>query len=133
LFFGRLELPEFAPEQEVVRALRFDVDEKQIAIEVLVDPLSIEADEQMLRQAVFNLVLNAIQAANPKGEIKIQARKQSSSEAFLEISDNGPGVALEHRGEMLLRHYGHDSAPVGSPLDQAHGAELAERLAHRRT
>ncbi len=32
------------------------------------DPLTIEADEQLLRQALFNLVLNAIQAVPPAGK-----------------------------------------------------------------
>src|SRR5438034_7309885 len=41
------------------------------------------------------------------------------------------GHALEHRGKMLLRHDSDDSAPVRPPFDQAHGAELAERLPDR--
>jgi signal transduction histidine kinase len=90
---------------EVVRALRYDTDEKQIAIEVLAESLLIEADEQMLRQAVFNLVLNAIQAVNPKGQITISARKETSAEASLEISDNGPGIAPEHRGEIFKPYF----------------------------
>jgi signal transduction histidine kinase len=101
----RAAVPLVAVVEEVVRALRYDTDEKQIAIEVLAEPLLIEADEQMLRQAVFNLVLNAIQAVNPKGQITIAARKQNFAEASLEISDNGPGVAPEHQGEIFKPYF----------------------------
>ncbi len=116
--------------EEVVRALRFDVEEKQIGIQVLVDPFIIEADEQMLRQALFNLVLNAIQAANSKGEIKIQARKHASSEAFLEISDNGPGVASEHRTEIFKPYFTTHQKGTGlglavvQQITLAHGWEI---------
>ena len=47
---------------EVVRALTHDLEEKQIRLQVTGDPLAIEADEQLLRQVLFNLLLNAIQA-----------------------------------------------------------------------
>src|SRR5438876_2936111 len=48
--------------QEVVRALNYDLEEKHIRVEVKGEPLTIEADEQLLRQALFNLLLNAVQA-----------------------------------------------------------------------
>ncbi|HNU99349.1 MAG TPA: histidine kinase dimerization/phospho-acceptor domain-containing protein, partial [Verrucomicrobiota bacterium] len=44
---------------EVVRALGFDVEEKKVRLEVTHDMPSVEADEQLLRQALFNLLLNA--------------------------------------------------------------------------
>jgi signal transduction histidine kinase len=101
----RAAVPLVAVVEEVVRALRYDTDEKQIGIEVLAEPLAIEADEQMLRQAVFNLVLNAVQAVNLKGQITISARKPSSAEASLQISDNGPGIAPEHQGEIFKPYF----------------------------
>jgi signal transduction histidine kinase len=51
---------------EVARALNYDIEEKKIQLEVLVESVVIEADEQLLRQALFNLVLNAIQAVRPR-------------------------------------------------------------------
>jgi len=87
--------------QEVVRALSYDVEEKGIQLQVVGDQLSIEADEQLLRQALFNLLLNAIQAVEPKGEIQIVAGKRDAAEAFLEIRDNGPGVPPSQRSEIF--------------------------------
>jgi signal transduction histidine kinase len=90
---------------EVARALGFDIEEKKIRLEMKGDQVSIEADEQMLRQVLFNLVLNAIQALGEGGEIQIVTRRQSASEASLEIRDNGPGVPAERRTEIFKPYF----------------------------
>ncbi len=74
---------------EVVRALQCDVDDKNIRLQVSGDALTIDADEPLLRQALFNLLLNAIQAVSAGGEIHVVTRQQGP-EASLEIRDNGP-------------------------------------------
>jgi len=94
-----LSLP--AAVQEVVRALNYDLEEKQIQLQIKVEPLTIEADEQLLRQALFNLLMNAIQAVASDGEIVIVAGRQNSAECFLEIRDNGPGVPPDRRKEIF--------------------------------
>ena len=86
---------------EVVRALSYDIEEKKVHLEVKGEPLSIEADEQLLRQTLFNLLLNAIQAIDVGGKIQIVAEKRDASEAVLEIRDNGPGVPPELREEIF--------------------------------
>jgi signal transduction histidine kinase len=90
---------------EVARALNYDLDEKKVKLQVAADPLTIEADEQLLRQALFNLVLNATQAVPEKGEIQIRAGRQNHNGAFIEIADNGPGVALENRNEIFKPYF----------------------------
>ena len=115
---------------EVARALNYDIEEKKIQLEVLVESVVIEADEQLLRQALFNLVLNAIQALPPKGVIRIRASRRSNEEAFIEISDNGPGVPPEDRGEIFKPYF--TTHPEGTGLGlsvvqqivQAHGWEI---------
>jgi two-component system sensor histidine kinase HydH len=81
--------------------LNYDIEEKKVRIEVKAEPLSIEADEQLLRQALFNLLMNAIQAVDSSGEIIVAAGRQNNGEAFLEIRDNGPGVPPERRKEIF--------------------------------
>jgi signal transduction histidine kinase len=86
---------------ELRRALSYDIDEKQIAFTLEGDPLTIEADEQLLRQALFNLLMNAIQALDIGGAIHILTGKTNADEAFLEIRDTGPGVPPERRQEIF--------------------------------
>jgi signal transduction histidine kinase len=97
-----LSLP--AAVQEVVRALNFDMEEKKVKLEVKDEPVSVEADEQLFRQMLFNLLLNAVQALEPGGEIQVITGKKGA-EAFLEIRDNGPGVPLERRKEIFKPYF----------------------------
>ena len=90
---------------EVVRALGPDLEEKAIHFQVQPDLPAIEADEQQLRQALFNLLINAIQAAAKGGEILISGAKRNSSGAFFEIRDNGPGVPPDRRTEIFRPYF----------------------------
>ena len=90
---------------EVSRALSYDIEEKKVRLEIGGEPLTIEADEQMLRQVLFNLVLNAIQALGEGGEIQIVTQKRNASGAVLEVRDNGPGVPLERRKEIFKPYF----------------------------
>jgi signal transduction histidine kinase len=85
--------------------LNYDLEEKHIKLQVQGEQLSIQADEQLLRQALFNLLLNAIQAVNGAGEIQISAQRSSTSEASLEVRDNGPGVPIERRTEIFKPYF----------------------------
>jgi signal transduction histidine kinase len=91
--------------KEVVRALNYDIDEKKVKLEVKGEPLSVEADEQLFRQALFNLLLNAVQALPVGGEITIVTGRRNASEAFLEVRDNGPGVLPENRREVFKPYF----------------------------
>lgn len=90
---------------EVVRALGYDLEEKAIQLTVQPDLPRIEADEQLLRQALFNLLLNATQALDRGGEIRVTATRSGESALTLDISDNGPGVAPEHRKEIFKPYF----------------------------
>jgi signal transduction histidine kinase len=90
---------------DVVRALSYDIEEKAIKVELANDLPSIEADEQLLRQALFNLILNAIQAVDRGGEIRVSATKQPGNEVVLEIADNGPGVPPENRSNIFKPYF----------------------------
>jgi signal transduction histidine kinase len=101
----RTAVPLGATVAEVVRALGYDLEEKRIRLQIPNEPLTILADEQLLRQALFNLLLNAIQAVEVEGEIRITTEKRNNSEALLEIRDSGPGVPPEHRTEIFKPYF----------------------------
>jgi signal transduction histidine kinase len=115
---------------EVARTLKYDLEEKKIQLEVLVEAVVIEADEQLLRQAIFNLVLNSIQAVTAQGVIRLRASRRSNEEAFIEISDNGPGVPAENRSEIFKPYFTTHAEGTGLGLSvvqqivQAHGWEI---------
>jgi signal transduction histidine kinase len=89
---------------EVVRALSYDLEEKKIRLTVKGEPITIEADEQLFRQALFNLVLNATQAVGEGGQIQIVTQRSGSS-ASLEVRDDGPGVPMDKREEIFKPYF----------------------------
>ena len=115
---------------EVVRALAYDIEEKKIQLETKGEPMTIEADEQLLRQALFNLVLNAIQAVGENGRIQIVTQKISASEATVKVSDDGPGVPPERRQEIFKPYFTTNQKGTGLGLAVvqqivlAHGWEI---------
>ena len=90
---------------EVVRALGYDLEEKCIRLQVPESLPVIEGDEQLLRQALFNLLINAVQAVERGGDIEVAAWKNNSHGVILEIRDNGPGVPPEHRLEIFKPYF----------------------------
>ena len=56
----------------------------------------IEGDERRLKQAVFNLISNAIKFTLPGGAIRVDA-KRSDSELLLSVTDTGDGLAAAER------------------------------------
>jgi len=126
----RAVLPLHPAIKEVVRALSYDIDEKKVKLEIKGEPLSVEADEQLFRQALFNLLLNAIQALPAGGEVTVVTGRQGASEAFVEVRDNGPGVPPERRKEVFKPYFTTNQKGTGLGLAVvqqivlAHGWEI---------
>ena len=89
---------------EVTRALSYDAEEKSITVSIHVGSIVIEADEQLFRQTLFNLLLNAIQAAGKNATVSVNARAEDG-DVTLDISDTGPGVPLERRTEIFKPYF----------------------------
>jgi len=115
---------------EVARALAYDIEEKKVQLVTQVEPIIIEADEQLLRQALFNLALNAIQAVPAEGSIRIRGSRRNTDEGFIEISDTGPGVPAENRAEIFKPYFTTNQEGTGLGLSivqqivLAHGWEI---------
>ena len=90
---------------ELKRTLAYDLDEKAVELRLPEDLPAIRADEQLLRQALFNLLINAVQAVDGSGQIEIGWQKNNSHGMILEVKDNGPGVADEHRQEIFRPYF----------------------------
>jgi signal transduction histidine kinase len=82
---------------DVARTLQPDVEEKHLQLKLDSTPLTVEADAALLRQALFNLILNATQAVASGGRIDVRWRVSDAREAVLEVADDGPGVPPAER------------------------------------
>jgi signal transduction histidine kinase len=90
---------------EIIRTLNQDIAEKNLRVETTGEALDIEADEQLFRQVLFNLLLNAIQAAAPGGHIEIVTQRERDGTASVAVQDDGPGVPAERRQEIFKPYF----------------------------
>jgi signal transduction histidine kinase len=97
--FAPVDVPRLVA--DVARTLLPDIEDKHIRVQSPTSPLTVEADEQLFRQALFNLLLNAVQAVAPGGQIEIRWVATGPAEAALEIRDDGPGVPEADRTNIF--------------------------------
>jgi heavy metal sensor kinase len=71
--------------------------------------LSLQVDPVLLRQVLTNLLHNAIRYSPPDSLIRVMAGRRGS-EAFIEITDQGPGIPIEHREKIFDRFHRIDKA-----------------------
>ena len=88
--------------------------------------------EWLLRELLGNLVDNAIQYTPPGGHVTLRCGRraapgQGTLQAFLEVEDDGPGVAPQERGRMLERFY---RVPGTVGEGNGLGLAIAEEIAH---
>jgi heavy metal sensor kinase len=97
--------------QEAVSLVEVLAEEKrqQIAVEGNTT-VAVSGDRLILRQAIVNLLHNAIKYSPVDSQILIRVRSSENGQAVLEVVDQGPGVPPEHRPHIFERFYRVDSA-----------------------
>ena len=66
-----------------------------------VDDVEVLGSRIALAGAIVNLVSNAAQAMDGVGTILLEARAATDDEVIVRVSDDGPGVAPEHRARIF--------------------------------
>lgn len=67
--------------------------------------LTVHADKQKIRQVLTNLVVNAIKYGQNGCQITAGCYEMDDKNIYVEISDNGPGIAEEHLSRIFERFY----------------------------
>ena len=90
---------------DVADCLQVLAEEKEQSLVVHTDePVVAWIDPATLRQALMNLVDNAIKYAPRRGHIRVCVR-QTATEGIIEVADDGPGIPKEHRERIFDRFY----------------------------
>src|SRR5258706_1301694 len=115
---------EGAADEWVHRAL-----ERELDLGFDLEPATVRGDEFLLREALANLLHNALQYTPRGGHVTVRTGARAGS-AFVEVEDDGPGIPVAERERVLERFYRLAGTPgTGSGLGLAIVREIA--TAHR--
>ena len=119
--------PEPVKLAELAREVRENLNvlaaEKQQTIELSGDnSLTGTADRLLLRQALMNIVHNAVRYAPPQTRISIRIAHRDG-DVCIEVADQGPGIAPEYQQMIFERFYRVDKSR--SRAEGGHGLGLA--------
>jgi len=121
-------------------AASFPDGEKEIVVECDIprEPVFMEGDEDLLHRAVFNIVLNAVQASPPGGKVRVQLAEASGDQLprgvlfpdnalALHVMDEGPGIPADLRERVFDPFFTTKSGGTGLGLPIVHRAVDAHR------
>jgi len=91
------------------------------------DHLQLRADRILLREALNNLIDNALVYCPRDARITLRVRASGQGECALEVEDNGPGVATADLEHLFERFWRASELPGGCGLGLAIVAEIAQR------
>lgn len=80
-------------------------DEKQITLSLSAEePMMIQADNDMLAEAVANIVDNAVKYTPAGGKVRVSLLQQDGV-PLLRVHDSGPGIPASERSKVTQRYY----------------------------
>lgn len=114
--------------QEAMDAFELQADQKgqQMDLNASGD-LTWNADPQLLRQVVDNLVSNALKYSPPGARIDLRLQDQDPW-VRLEVADQGPGLSVEDRRRLFQRFARLSARPTGGEPSIGLGLSIAKSM-----
>jgi signal transduction histidine kinase len=128
---GRIQLhPTIFPAMDLAReaAGLFEVLVEEKGQRILVEGdegVDVRGDRVFLRQALVNIIHNAVKHSPVGGAISVGVRSEAAGSVLIEVVDSGPGIAPEHSDKIFDRFYRADE----SRSREAGGAGLGLSIA----
>ena len=84
------------PYQKTMPGVRFELD--------LAEGLQAEVDDRLLKRAIHNLIVNAIQAMEEQGRLTLKLH-QEEGEVVMVVEDTGPGIPPEEQTRIFEAYF----------------------------
>ena len=112
--------------KESAALLEVLAEEKRQAVAVEGDSsLTVRGDRLLLRQALINLIDNAVKYSPSGGTIAVRVRA-NGKDVLIEVQDSGPGIPEEHASKIFQRFYRIDKARTRAEGGAGLGLSIAE-------
>ena len=115
--------------EEIVRLALANARDREVdaRLETRPDTLSLNADPELLAQAVLNLLRNAIRATAdvPNATVALSIARERNGQFRIEVRDNGPGIPEDRREDVFLPFYTTHKGGSGVGLSFARQVALA--------
>ena len=115
--------------EEIMRLALANVADRKIEARIEVEPatMSLNADPELLAQALLNLLRNSMRATADHGEgiVVLNLAREPNGHFRLEVRDNGPGIPEDRREDIFLPFYTTHKGGSGVGLSFARQVALA--------
>jgi PAS domain S-box-containing protein len=121
--FEKVDIWELAEEVLLLLFPRLDSQKIRLHKYCHGDLLAVKADREQMKQALFNICVNAVQAMPDGGELWVEVSAPVSDAADklkIMIKDTGPGIAPERRNRIFDPFYTTKPDGVGMGLSISH-------------
>lgn len=106
LTLQRAPLPVLSLVRDVTGLVDVLVEDKGQRLELSGDAgAMVSGDAVLLRQALVNVVHNAVKYSPMGGTIRVDVRRTADRHVVVEVADSGPGIAPEHQARLFDRFY----------------------------
>jgi len=136
LLYARPPKPKDAPValeslmENLIAFLKLDPLWQEVTVQAEIEARTIHADGELLKVALQNLLLNAVQAMNGHGVLRITTR-ESEGAVSIDITDSGPGIPAEVQPQLFTPFFTTKARGTGLGLvtvrriAEAHGGQVS--------
>jgi len=115
--------------EEILRLAVTHSNQREIDARLEIEPksLNLNADPELLAQAVLNLLRNAVRATAEVDQpvVALTVSRDAGGRCRIEVRDNGPGIAEDRREDIFLPFYTTHKGGSGVGLSFARQVALA--------
>ncbi len=113
--------------RQVMQIMEWRLAEKELAVRLHVEDISLQADSNLLYQVWMNLVSNAIKYTPPGGTITLSA-EAANGVCTVKVADTGEGISAAELPMIFDRFYKVDRARTRDSNSSGLGLSIAQKI-----